>query len=185
VREFGQSVWEFARGIARRFWTLIPGGLVAALDLIGHAGGGELAVSGPVFWTVLGLGLFVSGALTYHDLRMKLPGTTASLRGALRRAQEDVRRFQVLLARATERGHYESGERFATDKWRELSAPLAETLADETYEPIRNLYESADDMNIGIEAHRRGGGLVGYEARFQEILDSARAAIERELRNLP
>jgi hypothetical protein len=53
-----------------RFWLLVPGGLLGALDLVERQTGKAINVPPAVYWIVLGAGFLFAAFLTYHELRI-------------------------------------------------------------------------------------------------------------------
>lgn len=179
----GQSGGEFVTGLLRHFAYLVPGVVLGGLQVAERSTGGPVAVAPWLFWSVLAGGLFASALLTYHDLRKTLAQPTEDLRRALRGAEEDLLRYCTTLERAEARGLYAPGEGFPDDRWQHKHEPVvAGKLPDSAYVPIREAYRSAGDMNRGIEA--KGRALGGDEAKFQQAVDNAIAAIRGELRKL-
>lgn len=68
-----RSASLFARGILRRFWAWIPAFVLDPLDLFERIGFG-VALPDLLFYLVLGLGVFIAAAFTYHEARLDAPG---------------------------------------------------------------------------------------------------------------
>jgi hypothetical protein len=55
--------------VFRRFWLLVPGGALAALNLVERETGKAIAMPVWAFWGVFGVGILVAAFLAFHDLR--------------------------------------------------------------------------------------------------------------------
>ncbi len=69
----------FAKAVGRRFWWLVPSGLLGATDVIERVFGVHVSPAGWVIWCVAAAGFAIAAVLAYHDLRVTLSaGATKS-----------------------------------------------------------------------------------------------------------
>jgi hypothetical protein len=141
--------------LLRHFWTLVPGGLLGAIELVQRATGETVEVPPWLFWLVLGAGLLFAAFLAFHDLRKSADAASIDVR---RRVADEI--GQIIneggeMAGDTWSGIAFSDEeawRFATDWWNGAGV-FIETVLGSGERHIISESVSAPSREELLEAH--------------------------------